>query len=51
MAVILWAVLAIVLVVWLLGLTLRFAGNAIHFLLIVALIILAYNLITGRRSA
>ena len=50
MAGILWIVLVIVVVVWLAGLLLRVAGNAIHLLLIVALAILIYNLVTGRRA-
>ena len=47
---ILWAILVIVLVVWLIGLLADVAGTFIHLLLIVALIILIYNLIIGRRS-
>lgn len=50
MTVILWVILAVVLIFWLLGLVLRVAGNAIHLLLIVALAILIYNLVTGRRG-
>ncbi len=48
---ILWAILAVVLVVWLIGFLADVAGNLIHLLLLVALAILAYNFITGRRSA
>lgn len=47
---ILWTILVIVVVVWLLGLLFDVAGNFIHLLLLVALAILVYNLITGRRS-
>ncbi len=47
---ILWVVLAVVLVVWLAGLLLRVAGNAVHLLLVVALAVLIYNLVTGRRA-
>lgn len=50
MAGILWAILAVVLVVWLIGLVVDVAGNFIHLLLIVAALILIYNLVTGRRS-
>lgn len=50
MVVILWAILAVVLVVWLIGLLADIAGNAVHILLIVALAILIYNLVTGRRA-
>lgn len=47
---ILWTIFVIVVVVWLLGLILDFGGSLIHLLLVVALIILIYNLITGRRA-
>lgn len=47
---ILWAILAVVLVVWLIGLLVDVAGNFIHLLLIVAAVILIYNFVTGRRS-
>lgn len=47
---ILWTILVIVVAVWLLGLLLDFGGSLIHLLLIVAVAILIYNLITGRRS-
>jgi hypothetical protein len=47
---ILWLILAIVLAVWLVGLLTRTAGSLIHALLIVALAILIYNLVTGRRA-
>ena len=49
MVAILWAVLVVVLVLWLLGLLFRVAGNAVHLLLVVALAILIYNLVAGRR--
>jgi hypothetical protein len=47
---ILWFILAVVLAIWLVGLLANFAGNIIHVLLIVALAILIYNLLTGRRT-
>lgn len=47
---ILWAILVVVLVVWVIGLVLRLAGNAIHILLLVALVILIYNLLSNRRG-
>ena len=47
---ILWAILAVVLAVWLVGLLADVAGNLVHLLLIVALAILIYNLLTGRRA-
>lgn len=47
----LWAIFVIVLVLWLLGFTFHVAGGLIHLLLVVALIILVFNLVSGRRSA
>ena len=47
---ILWTILVIVVIVWLVGLLLDIAGGFIHLLLIVALAILIYNLITSRRG-
>jgi hypothetical protein len=47
----LWTIFVIVLVLWLLGFSFHIAGGLIHLLLVVALIILIFNLITGRRSA
>jgi uncharacterized membrane protein YtjA (UPF0391 family) len=36
---------------WLLGFSLHIGGSLIHILLVIAVIILVVNLITGRRSA
>ncbi len=47
---ILWTILVIIVAVWLVGLLLDIGGSLIHLLLVVALIILVYNLITGRRG-
>ena len=47
---ILWAILVVILIVWLIGLLADFAGSLIHLLLIIALAILIYNLLTGRRA-
>ena len=46
----LWAIFVILLVLWLLGFTLHIAGGLIHILLVIALIILVINLVTGRRG-
>lgn len=45
----LWTILVVVLVLWLLGFTLHIGGGLIHLLLVVALIILIFNLFSGRR--
>jgi hypothetical protein len=47
---ILWAILVIILVIWLIGLLADVAGSLVHILLVVALAILIYNLLTGRRG-
>jgi hypothetical protein len=47
---ILWLILVVILAVWLIGLLADVAGGLVHLLLIVALAILIYNLITGRRT-
>ncbi|HJU86319.1 MAG TPA: lmo0937 family membrane protein [Gemmatimonadota bacterium] len=47
----LWMLVVIVLILWLLGwLVVPTAGSLIHLLLVVALIILVYQLVTGRRA-
>ncbi|HLH73970.1 MAG TPA: DUF5670 family protein [Chloroflexota bacterium] len=46
---ILWIILAIVLIVWLWGLLIGSVGPAINVLLVVALLILLYNLFVGPR--
>lgn len=50
MARILWIVLVVVLAIWLIGFIADIAGGMIHILLLVALAILVYNLVTGRKS-
>jgi len=46
----LWTIFVIVLVLWLLGFSFHVAGSLIHLLLVLALIILIFNLLAGRRS-
>jgi hypothetical protein len=47
----LWTLLLILLVMWALGLGFGVAGNLIHVLLVVAVVVLIVNLIQGRRVA
>ena len=47
---ILWLIIVVILILWLIGLLANIAGGFIHLLLIVALAILIYNLITSRRA-
>jgi len=46
----LWTIFAILLILWLLGFALHIGGGLIHALLVVAAIVLVWNLLTGRRS-
>jgi hypothetical protein len=46
----LWTIFVILLVLWLLGFSLHIAGGLIHLILVVALIVLIINLVSGRRS-
>ena len=48
---ILWLVVAVIVVLWLLGLVGGIGGNLIHALLVIALLVVVYNLIAGRRAA
>ena len=45
----LWTVLVIILVLWLLGFSFHVGGGLIHLLLLVALAVLIFNVVTGRR--
>jgi uncharacterized protein DUF5670 len=47
----LWTILVILLVLWLLGFGFHVAGSLIHLLLVIALIVLVIQLVTGRRAA
>jgi hypothetical protein len=46
----LWTIFVILLVLWILGFSLHVAGSLIHLLLVVALIVLVINLVSGRRA-
>jgi hypothetical protein len=52
---ILWTVAVILIALWLIGMVLGWAAGSVgwllHLLLVVAIIVIAYNLITGRRAA
>ena len=45
----LWTVIVVLVVLWALGLIGNIGGGLIHILLVVALIVLVYNLLSGRR--
>jgi len=46
----LWTILVVLLILWLLGFGLHVGGGLIHLLLVVAAVVLIYNLVTGRRA-
>lgn len=48
----LWTIFVVLLVLWLLGLVSSYTlGGFIHILLVLALVVLVINLVTGRRTA
>lgn len=51
LASILWFVVVVIVALWLIGFLLHVAGNLIHFLLVVAVIIILYNLLFGSRAS
>lgn len=46
----LWTILVILLILWLLGFSLHVGGGLIHILLVIAVVVLVINLISGRRA-
>jgi uncharacterized membrane protein YtjA (UPF0391 family) len=44
----LWTIFVILLVLWILGFSFHIAGGLIHLLLVIALVVLVINLVTGR---
>lgn len=47
----LWTIIVLLLVLWLLGLIGNIGGGLIHLLLVVAVIVFLFNLLSGRRAA
>jgi hypothetical protein len=46
----LWTIIVILVILWLLGFSFSIGGGLIHILLVIALVVLVYNLLTGRRG-
>jgi hypothetical protein len=46
----LWTIVVILLLLWLLGFTMKIAGGLIHVLLVIALVVIVFRLLTGRRA-
>jgi hypothetical protein len=47
----LWTVLVVLMIMWLLGFSLHIGGGLIHLLLVVGLVVLVINLLSGSRTA
>jgi len=47
----LWTIFVILLILWLLGFSFHVAGGLIHLLLVIALVVLIINLLSGRSTA
>lgn len=46
-----WTIFVILVVMWLAGFSLHVGGGLIHLILVIAVIVLVFNLLTGRRGA
>lgn len=44
-----WTAVVVLVILWLLGFSINIGGGLIHLLLVLALIGIVYNLMTGRR--
>ena len=47
----LWTVIVVLVLLWIFGFIGDFGGNLIHMLLVIALVVLIYNLVAGRRAS
>lgn len=46
----LWTIVGVLVVLWLLGFSMHVAGGLVHLLLVVAVVVVLFQLITGRRA-
>lgn len=46
----LWAVIVILVIFWLLGFTLFHLGGIIHIVIVIAIVLLIFNLLSGRGA-
>ena len=46
----LWTILVIILILWLVGFLAKVGGGLVHLLLVIALVVLIIQLVTGRRA-
>ena len=47
----LWGIIAVLVVLWLLGFAVFHLGAIIHALLVIALVVCVFNLLSGRRTS
>jgi hypothetical protein len=47
----LWTLIVLLLILWALGLAFKVAAGAIHILLVVAIVLIIVNLVSGRRTS
>lgn len=45
----LWTIVVLLLILWLLGFTMHVAGGLVHVLLVIALVVIVFRLLSGRR--
>ncbi|MFC4024995.1 lmo0937 family membrane protein [Oceanobacillus longus] len=45
----LWTILIVLLILWALGFAFEIGGGLIHLLLVIALVVLIFRLVTGRK--
>jgi hypothetical protein len=50
MAGLLWTIIVVLFVLWLLGFALHFGGGLIHLLLVIAVVLIIFNIISGRGA-
>jgi len=46
----LYAIVVILIILWLLGVLGNIGGGLVHLLLVIALVVFIYNMLTGKRS-
>jgi hypothetical protein len=50
MAGLIWGIIVVLFVFWVLGFAIHVGGGLIHILLVIALVLLVFNLVTGRGA-
>ena len=50
MASLIWGVIVVLFVLWVLGFAIHIGGGLIHILLVIALVLLVFNIVTGRGA-